>query len=171
MMGAAVAAAFLGLLAWAAWSDIRDYRIPNALVGALLVLFVLALASGLVPRNNIPTHLATGALALLLGLALFHVNWIGGGDAKLFAVLALWAGGPEVIRLAFVMALVGGALSALILLRARFDASKKAPPASAATGEGNPVPKVPYGVAIAVAGLDYWVRALAAPFLLSGDRL
>jgi prepilin peptidase CpaA len=169
MMGAAIAAAFLGLLAWAAWSDIRDYRIPNILVGALLGLFVLALAAGVVPRSHILAHLVTGALALLLGLVFFHKNWIGGGDAKLFAVLALWAGGFEVMRLAFVMALAGGVLSAVVLIRARRKTN--AAPGMTRSGDEIPRPKVPYGVAIAVAGLDYWIRALGAPFLFSGIHL
>lgn len=167
-MGAVIAVVFLGLLVWAAWGDFRSYRIPNILVGALLVLFVLALAAGLVPQNKIPTHLGTGAIALLLGLALFHMNWIGGGDAKLFAVLALWAGAPEAIRLAFVTSLAGGALSAFVLLRARF-AEKRATD-SDQSGTRASGPKVPYGVAIAVGGLDLWIRALAAPILLPAIR-
>ncbi len=160
-MGAVIAAVFLALLLWAAWGDVKTYRISNALVVALLVLFGVAFAAGSVERDRILEHLGVGALALAVGMGLFARNLIGGGDAKLFAVLALWAGWPEVIRLAFVTALAGGAVSAVVLLRSRRAAKEGAVPA----GEVKRPPIVPYGVAIAVAGLDYWIRALAAPFL------
>ena len=88
---AGVVATFAALLVAAAWGDIRNYRIPNALVGAFLVLFVLAFAFGLIPRHEIVGHLGAGVVVLLLGMALFRFNWIGGGDAKLIAALALWA--------------------------------------------------------------------------------
>ena len=107
-IGAGVVIAFAVLLAAAAWGDIRNYRIPNFLVTAFLVLFVLAYALGLIPRHEIVGHLGVGLVALLLGMALFRWNWIGGGDAKFIAALALWAGWPEAIRLVVAMALAGG---------------------------------------------------------------
>lgn len=166
-MGAVVAVVFPALLVWAAWDDIRNYRIPNILVGALLALFVLAAGIGVVPRNAIPVHLGAGAIALLIGFALYCKNWIGGGDAKLFAVLVLWAGAPEAMRLAFVTALAGGAISAVILLRARITAKGTAD--TTPTGAVQRGHSVPYGAAIAVAGFDFWIRALAAPFLFPSN--
>ena len=116
-IGAGVVAAFVLLLAAVAWGDIRAYRIPNVLVAAFPLLFVIAFTGGLIPRQEILGHLGSGILALLLGLALFSRNWVGGGDAKLFAALALWAGWPEAVRLAVVTALAGGVISALVFDR------------------------------------------------------
>ncbi len=163
-IGAVVVAAFVLLLAAAAWWDIRAYRIPNVLVAAVLLVFLLAFAGGLIPRNEIMGHLGAGLLALLLGMVLFYRNWIGGGDAKLIAALALWAGWPEVIRFATVMALAGGVISALVLFRARGTGPVKTVESDA---EGGLKRRVPYGVAIALAGLDFWIRKLAAPFFFS----
>lgn len=159
LMAPAIAFAFLALLARAAWGDIRSYRIPNWLVGAFIALFVAAGAAGLIPEDRIVEHLATGAGALALGVFLFFRNWIGGGDAKLFAVLALWAGWPETLRLALVTAVVGGAVALFVLWRLRR--------VRGANGvESRPDrPQVPYGVALAVAGLDLWIRSLAASFV------
>jgi prepilin peptidase CpaA len=159
-MAPAVAFAFLALLARAAWGDIRSYRIPNWLVVAFIALFVAAGAAELIPEDRIVEHLATGAGALALGVLLFFRNWIGGGDAKLFAVLALWAGWPETLRLALVTAVVGGGVALFLLWRFRR--------VRGANGvESRPDrPQVPYGVALAVAGLDFWIRSLAASFLL-----
>ena len=116
----------------------------------------------MIPLSAIVGHLSSVALALLLGLAFYSRNWIGGGDVKLFAVLALWAGWPDLIRLAIVMALAGGVLSALELMR-----SRGADRGSEGDSESRLRRHVPYGVAIALAGLDYWVRRLAAPVLLT----
>jgi prepilin peptidase CpaA len=163
-IGAGVVVAFVLLLAAAAWGDVRAYRIPNVLVAAFPLLFVLAFAGGLVPRPEILNHLGAGMLALLLGMALFYRNWVGGGDAKLFAALALWAGWPEVVRLVTVMALAGGVVSVLVLLRNRGTGRVSG---IGSDSEGSLRRKVPYGVAIALAGLDFWIRKLAAPFFFS----
>ena len=160
-IAAGVVAAFVLLLAAVAWEDIRAYRISNVLVAAFLPLFVLAFAGGLIPRQEILSHLGAGILALLVGMALFYRNWVGGGDAKLFAALALWAGWPDTIRLVTVMALAGGVVSALVLLRKR-GAGRI--PGIGGDSEGILRQRVPYGVAIALAGLDFWIRKLAAPF-------
>lgn len=161
---AGVVVAFAALLVAAALGDIRNYRIPNALVGAFLVLFVLAFAFGLIPRREIVGHLGAGVVVLLLGMALFRFNWIGGGDAKLIAALALWAGWPEAIRLVIAMALAGGVVSVLVLLQSRVGGQ---PPDTGNDDNSKFRRRVPYGVAIALAGLDFWFRKLAAPNLLS----
>ena len=161
---AGVVAAFVLLLAAAAWGDIRAYRIPNVLVAAFLLLFVLAFAGGLIPRHEIMSHLGAGTFALVIGMALFYRNWVGGGDAKFFAALALWAGWPEAVRLAVVMALAGGVVSALVLLRNRGTARESDIGGDSA---GTLHRRVPYGVAIALAGFDFWIRKLAAPFIFS----
>ncbi len=157
---AGIAVAFVVLLAWAAWGDIRTYRISNRLVAAFLFLFVAALAAGSIPWASIIGHLGAGAFALAFGLILFARNWIGGGDAKLFAALALWAGWPDLVRLAIVMALAGGVLSILQLIRSRGTESGP-------ENESSFRRPVPYGVAIALAGFDFWVRKLAVPILLT----
>ena len=163
-IGAGVVIAFAVLLAAAAWGDIRNYRIPNFLVAAFLVLFVLAYALGLIPRHEIVSHLGVGIVALLLGMALFRFHWIGGGDAKFIAALALWAGWPEAIRLVVAMALAGGVVSVLVLLWSR--ASGRIP-GSGNEGKDKLRRQVPYGVAIALAGFDFWLRKLAAPLFFS----
>lgn len=170
MVDAGIAAVFFALLAWAAWEDVRTFRIPNWLVGALFALFVLAFAAGTIDRNQWPGHFSAGIAALACGMALFARNWIGGGDAKLFAVLALWTGWPDTLRLLAVTALAGGAVSAFVLLRFRYSAKKKES-ASATAEERAREPKVPYGVAIATAGLDFWSRILAASFLFPSIHL
>ena len=133
--------------------DITTFTIPNWISLALLGLFpVLALVAGL-SLSEAGIHFAIGVGALIVGIALFAGGIVGGGDAKLFAALALYMGvqsnGPYV----FSVAMAGGGLAiALLLLRwmpvrmflIRLPWTHKL--TSAGMG-------VPYGVAIAAGGL------------------
>jgi prepilin peptidase CpaA len=145
---------FPGLVIAAALTDIASFTIPNRLNLALAAAYPLvALALGR-PLGEIGFDLAIGFGALLIGVGMFAAGWIGGGDAKLFAAVALWLGWPAELTLVMVTSLAGGAL-ALLLLNVRAAWLKPylagAPPWVArltATGEA-----VPYGVAIAFGAL------------------
>ncbi|MBA2587187.1 MAG: prepilin peptidase [Alphaproteobacteria bacterium] len=106
------------LLAIAAGWDLASFTIPNFLSLALLGAFALfALAAGL-SLPVIGWHLLAGFAGLFLGFALFTLGWIGGGDAKLFAAVALWLGFHDLAPYALLASIFGGALTlALMLLR------------------------------------------------------
>ncbi len=73
---------------------------------------------------------------------MFALKWMGGGDVKLLTALALWIEPEWFLRLLIVMALVGGLLT--IVMGAWHVARRQKDRLA-----------IPYGVAIAVAGL--WV--------------
>ena len=105
------------LIAAAGW-DLANFTIPNFLQGALLAaFFAYALAAGLAP-GAIGIHLLAGLCGLVLGFGFFAMNWIGGGDAKLFACVALWLGCNDLLMYALIASVLGGALT-LLLLAAR----------------------------------------------------
>lgn len=133
--------------------DVATLTIPNWISLTLMALFpVLALAAGL-SLSDAGVHLAIGAGALMVGIALFAGGIVGGGDAKLFAALALYMGLQSIGPYVFAVALAGGVLAvALILLRtpaARIFLSRL-PWTQKLTSPGL---GVPYGVAIAAGGL------------------
>jgi prepilin peptidase CpaA len=138
----------------AALRDATSYTIPNWISLALAAAFpVAALTLGL-PWPAIGLHAGIGAAALVVGMAMFALNWIGGGDAKLFAAAALWLGlEPSVTYLA-VTGLAGGAL-AVGLLGLRSPQARAFMPAGPAWFARlvEPGENVPYGVAIAVGAL------------------
>ena len=163
-------AIFPALVIAAAMTDMASYTIPNRLNLALAAAYpAAALLLGRAP-GEIGVGLAIGAGALLVAMGLFAAGWIGGGDAKLFAAVALWVGWPAIASFLMATALVGGAL-AFLLLNVRAAWLKPylagAPPWLArltTTGEA-----VPYGVAIAVGALVAFpqsplVRGLHASF-------
>lgn len=106
---------FPALLALAAGWDIASYTIPNfiqlALIGAFAVFVV---AAGMAPAM-IGGHLLAGFVGLAVGFTLFAFGFVGGGDAKLFAVVVLWLGFKNLLDYALVAAAMGGALSLLII--------------------------------------------------------
>lgn len=159
-------AGFAVVMVAAAFVDFRRLVIPNELVAALCTLWLLHVEGtrGAAPAAALAA-IAGAALALIGGAILFARGLIGGGDVKLFAAAALWAGARAVPRLLALTALIGGGLALLFVspLGPRLIAVRRPDPAAAA-GAGvlrvGHTP-IPYGVAIAAAALIVTI----APYL------
>jgi len=136
----------------AAFSDLFTMTIPNRVSLILAVSFlVLAPLSGLAIQT-IGMHLAAAAIVFSACFALFALNVMGGGDAKLLSATALWFGlNQSLLFLMTDVAMIGGLITLLILMaRAQSDTI---------LAFGLPVPnsiliakKIPYGIAIAIGG-------------------
>lgn len=149
----AVLTLFPALMAFAGAMDLLTMTIPNRVPLALAAAFIcLAPFSGL-DLMDIAMHGMVAAVALAAGIVCFAQGWVGGGDAKLFAAAALWFGPQHILEYSMVAALLGGALTLLILF------GRMVPlPAGLArqgwlarlhdSGTG-----VPYGLALAAGGL------------------
>ena len=144
---------FPALMAFSASSDLFTMTIPNRLCVALVLgYFALAVAVGL-PLAAVAIDLSCGLVVLVLMFSLFSLGWIGGGDAKLAAATALWLGWALILDYGLVASALGGVLT-LALLASR----KTSLPAWAARLDWvarlhHPETGVPYGIALAVAGL------------------
>ena len=154
---AAALMAFPALVIAGAIADLTSFRIPNAISLSLAAAFIPAAALGLmsgVDPATLGLNLAAGAAALVIGVAMFALRWIGGGDAKLFAAAALWIGWPAALSFIGATALAGGAL-ALVLLALRSGYLRplalQGPAWVARLAE--PDEAAPYGVAIAAGAL------------------
>jgi prepilin peptidase CpaA len=157
--------AFPILMIVAALRDATSYTIPNWISVALAGLFpVAALIAGL-PLSAIGLNLAVGAAALVAGMIMFALRWIGGGDAKLFAAAALWLGWPAMLTDIAVTGIAGGALAVLLLGLRSTHVRPFVPNGPAWFGRlAEPGENVPYGVVIAVGGL----AAFPASALMAG---
>lgn len=152
--------AFVVALLDAALGDLRRLRIANRVPLILLAAFVpYALSIGM-DGGAWLAHLGAGVVCFILAAGLFAAGVWGGGDAKLLPAVALWAGAEALPRLLLVMGLAGG-LVALATLAARHAAAGRAP--LPRQPQAPYAPQVPYGIAIAAAGLDW-----AALHLLPG---
>jgi prepilin peptidase CpaA len=134
--------------------DATSFTIPNWISAAAALAFLpVAFAVG-APMGAIGANLGLGALALVVGMGMFAVRWIGGGDAKLFAACALWLGWSAAPVFLLVTAVAGGAL-AVGLLNLRADWMRALIPAGPGWVERLRAQDgdVPYGVAIAIGAL------------------
>ncbi len=129
----------------AAVTDLRSRRIGNGLNASIALAAPLFWwASSLSPWPDIAAQLAVALVTFAICAGLFAVRAMGGGDVKLLTALALWIEPILFGRLIVAMALLGGILTLLMIARQVF---RRRPDRLA----------VPYGVAIALAGL--WIIA------------
>jgi prepilin peptidase CpaA len=148
----------------AALSDLTRYTIPNWISVVLAGAFAVAAAGVGLSLPDVGVHIAAGLVALMAGMAMFALGWVGGGDAKLLAACCLWFGWPGVREFLLDTALAGGAF-ALVLILARGQMIRPFLPLHAGwivrlISPGEPAP---YGVAIAVGALiafpaSEWLR-------------
>jgi prepilin peptidase CpaA len=141
-----------GAMVLAAASDLRRYLIPNRLCLAVAAGYGLAAAT--LPPATWLSGLAVGAAVFAAGALLFARGWLGGGDVKLGAAVALWAGPAFFSDFALATALAGAAVAAVMLSPAR-RLMPAAPGAELLSGLRQPMP---FGVALAAGGL--WVLRL-----------
>lgn len=153
MLELALLVVFPALMAYAAASDLLTMTIPNRLSLALVAAFaVFALIAGLAPID-ILMHIGAGACVLAVCFGLFAMGWIGGGDAKLAAVTALWLGFQPLLEYLFIAALAGGALSVLILILRGPSLAVGLPHWDWLDRLRDERNGVPYGIALALAAL------------------
>jgi prepilin peptidase CpaA len=137
------------LLLVAAVTDLKARIIANRLNLAIALLApAYWWASGLAPWPDLAMQAALGVAVFAIFAALFALGWMGGGDVKLLAALGLWLPLVPLLRMLIAMSVLGGVLTLIVIAVHRFRKL-----------ETNP--EVPYGVAIAIAGL--WV--IGEPYL------
>lgn len=151
----------IALLAAAAAWDVASFTIPNSVSAALAAAFVLfSAAAGIVPGAldlsaamtpaAIGFHALAGIAGLVAGIALFAFGVIGGGDAKLFAAIALWLGFGNLFAFALCTSLIGGALAFALLSVRQFPIPALLLNQGWAMRLHDSKAGIPYGVALAI---------------------
>ena len=144
---------FPALMAFAASSDLLTMTISNRISLALVTIFlILAVLIGM-PPTDIAACAGAGVVVFAVGFVFFARGWIGGGDAKLAAAVALWFGWAHLFEYLLYASLIGGVLTlALIELRRH-----KLPAILAGRDWAERLHKpdggIPYGIALALAAL------------------
>ena len=122
-------------------TDIRARIIPNKLNAAVALaapLFWLAMGESLWP--DVAIHLLCAAIVFAFFLLMFKFGLMQGGDVKLLVALSLWLDWQQVYTLILYSSLIGIAIT--LMFWASHKARKDEGPA-----------EVPFGIAIALAGL------------------
>jgi prepilin peptidase CpaA len=135
------------VLALAGASDVKDRRIPNWTILAVIALFAAWWLAE--PAVSLGSALGAALIMFVTSCALYFFGIVGAGDSKLVTVVALFVGLSRLPQFILYMSLAGGALAlcllameptrALVMLQMR--------------GKGRMDRGVPYGVAIALGGL------------------
>jgi prepilin peptidase CpaA len=151
---------FPPLVTLGAASDALTMTIPDRLSLALVGgFFVLAPIAGL-DGATIALHGVAAAIVLAAAFALFACGWIGGGDAKFAAAIALWLGWSHLLAFAVTTAVSGGVLALAVL-----GLQRTMPPAAAQVGRRFPCLRapcagLPLAVALAAAALFVYPKSI-----------
>jgi len=153
--------AAIGVLMIIAYGDVRTRRIPNPLTA---VIAILGLVRMLIADDSVGTihTIEASAAVFAASFLLFWRGIFGGGDAKLVTAMVLIISCHDLFGFLILMSVCGGALAFAIL--ARHSLSSLSWRLLRFTGKpvasGNPAldtplrpSTVPYGVAIATAGV------------------
>lgn len=157
-----VAAVLVGLLIFAALTDVAARIIPDGIAIAIAVLGLIArvIAGGL---PGVTASIAVALLVLMLLVILHARGLMGGGDVKLAAAMVLGLPLEWIYRFVIVTAVAGGIIALLhLVLRAAIRTAPHPPPRGASllrralTAERWRIARrgsLPYGVAIACGGI------------------
>lgn len=162
-LGTIALSVFAVVMAAAAIEDFRRFVIPNLLPILLCAAWPLHFAAAHGLHGGVEAagwavlqSLGVALAVFLAGAMLFARGWLGGGDVKLLAVAALWAGPAGLPELLVATSLLGGAMALFLLnpwggqLAACVRAILRGHPGEGGRGWQTPVP---YGMAIAGAAV------------------
>ncbi len=144
---------FTGLVFSAAVGDILRYTVPNRVCLAMALMYPAYVLAAPYPVDWVSAAALAGVVQAL-GFVLFSLRIWGGGDAKLFAAVALWAGPAHLLDLTLITALSGGVIAFYLYLHHRL--TRVSSPGMIVLGDagaGFERQSMPYGAAIAVGGL------------------
>ncbi len=147
-----IAMVFPGLMALSASMDFLTMRIPNP-IPAVLALTYFTLAALCLPSQVILSDASCGIVILIVAFSMFSAGWIGGGDAKLAAATALWMGWSQVLDYGIAASIFGGALTLGLLMARATPLPAILAGFPAISRLHNPKSGVPYGIALAAAGM------------------
>ncbi|MGY2735350.1 A24 family peptidase [Sphingomonas sp. UYP23] len=145
MSGDSLATVLLAMLALllvsAGIQDARTREIANWKNAAIAVLAPFYWwACGLAVWPDMASQFGIALVVFALFVAAFQFGWMGGGDVKMIGALALWLPLVPLVWMLIVMSLVGGVLTALLMIDHRLR-------------RRTTQIEIPYGVAIAIAAL------------------
>jgi prepilin peptidase CpaA len=135
------------LMTAGAWLDVTQRRLPNWLCLAVVMTGGVATTylGGIDGLLSAAIHMG---IALVVGMGLFRLDMIGGGDAKFYAATALWFGLAEAPRMLMSVSILGAILLATFIAFKWLSRSFK----NQERARGD-FAKLPYGVAIAAGAL------------------
>jgi prepilin peptidase CpaA len=156
---------FPALMAFAAASDLFTMTISNR-VSLLLVAGFVALAAAVgMDLHAALSHAGAGMTILVAAFACFAMGWVGGGDAKIAAGVALWFGFGHLFDYLLYASLFGGALTLMLLQFRQWPLPQALGSQTWLLRLHDKETGIPYGIALAVGALmiypeTEWIKAV-----------
>ena len=138
---------------FAAIMDLFTMTIPNRLSLSLLAGFALMVPFAGLSLETVGWHILTGLGVLVATIFMFWRGWLGGGDAKLLSVAALWIGPKLFLPFIVYVGILGGVLSIAIILYRKFIPELWVLSQDWAARLHEKKGDIPYGIAIAAAAI------------------
>jgi len=156
---------FPALMAFAAASDLFTMTISNRVSLALVGGFVILAALGGMVLHDVLLHLGAGATVLVVAFGCFAMGWVGGGDAKVAAGVALWFGFDHLLDYLVYASLFGGALTILLIQFRQWPLPYQLGGQAWLLKLHAKDSGIPYGIALAIGALmvypeTEWIRAV-----------
>lgn len=156
----------VGVLGWLAVVDVRVRRLPDTGVLAVAALFVVDALAMRMPLLAVGRHFGVALAVYLVCALLFALKMLGGGDAKLAAVLFLWVGPGMLLPTLTLISVTGTLVGLTSLATSGMDpAAFRGPLRALAMFSGRR--GVPYGVALAIGGGTAILLPALLPFVLT----
>jgi prepilin peptidase CpaA len=115
VVNTALTVTLVATCAVAAWFDVRENRLPNWLTVSAFVV-ALGLRAGL-GWGELGTGALGAGITFVLALPFFLVGGAGGGDVKFLTAVGAYLGPGRLPTALFVMAIVGGLMAVVAILR------------------------------------------------------
>jgi prepilin peptidase CpaA len=167
MLEAAILIVFPFAMANAATSDMLTMTIANRVSLILIGSFALLAPFTGMDWTVYAMHFAAMAIVLTVCFGLFALGVMGGGDAKLMASTSLWIGlNIQLVEYLVIGSFIGGILtltilnyraSSLAVYGGQFEFLRKI---------AEPKGKIPYGIALGLAGLFIFPETTMAQWVI-----
>ena len=156
---------FPALMAFAAASDLFTMTISNRVSLALIAGFLVLAPLGGMGLHDMILHIGAGATVLVAAFACFAMGWVGGGDAKVAAGVALWFGFNHLLDYLVYASLFGGALTLLLLQFRQWPLPYPLSGQAWLNRLHDRQSGIPYGIALALGALivypqTEWIKAI-----------
>jgi prepilin peptidase CpaA len=156
---------FPALMAFAASSDLFTMTISNRVSLLLVAGFLMLAALSGMDFHVMLSHIGAGSTVLVAAFGCFAMGWVGGGDAKVAASVALWFGFGHLLDYLLYASMFGGALTLLLLQFRQWPLPHALGSQAWLLRLHDKETGIPYGIALAVAALmiypeTEWIKAV-----------
>jgi prepilin peptidase CpaA len=166
LIGLIVTIIFAVPLLAASCTDFWSMKIPNVISLAMAAGFFLALPLTWPGLPVLGEHLMVGFIFFVAGFLFFAAGWIGGGDAKLMAAIALWFGWADVVPLILYTTAFGAALGIFMMVgNVMLPLKLRTSVLGMRMFQGKT--DMPYGLALSAGALFVWPTSQLATSLMA----